>query len=1824
VTLDIQSTILAASPYFDDYNASKNYYRVLFRPSVAVQARELSTLQTMMQAQIERFGDNVFKDGSIVEGCSIEFITDLEFIGIEDQFTNDSSLAQNDPRLPGSIAIGQTSGVQALIVATQTGFIRQNPGRFFIRYTAPGANGITQFLPGEQLNVYNEDMSYIEDIVLTLDNFAPFSNSQGLALSSYSAANTANLTARAVVVSVNATANTVTVNNIKRSFSNTDLLVLSSNTQATANIINIAFDVGDVLGTINTLTSNTDGISIANVDLAGLAYGASVSDGIIYHKGFLLEVEANTIIVNPNTNDPSNYLLGFVTAENVITATTDSSLYDNALGSPNYNAPGADRLQLVSTLTAILSNSVSNTTYFFPVITFSNTGVAYDRTDPQYAALGDSIAQRTYEESGHFIVDMFGVSSAPNTADANGVIYEVTPGLAYVKGYRNQLLTNLPVSGRRGTDTTSYTDQIVTMSYGNYVVVDQVRGYFATDQGGTVALYDTAQNAVSNGYVTTSNAVGNQIGTANIREFVYNDNDVQGAPDTQFNAYLYNIIMANSSLSFANVNAIVYEGGANTGNAFADIVTSPASLQEASYLPLLFSVGASAVETLSANGVADSQYYYTASNTSASVDASGSIVFKVPSGGGILGFSDGTTISEEHLQIVLASNLQFSNLVANASVYANGVFNANGLGGIILPGEAIMYNSSLYIVLETLDANTVLVSNSAVRIVANTAQNLGRFHYGGSMISLSGTNRTLTINANNQATISLGTSPDNAPVDVDLRFYTLQNQALQMGKIINRATTVVITPANTGTDVGPWTLGIPDGLDLTAVYLMSGTNTAPIINLNTNLANSFVFDDGQRDAYYDHAQISLLNSSDAPTYAGQMLCVVFDHFTANSSVGKGYFSVDSYPIDDSDAYNVNTSIRTYDVPSYYSTSMSKNYDLRDTIDFRPYKLATSVVTQSIYSATYSPTTTTEFDPNTSGFKPYPGENFELNYTHYLGRIDVLTLTPAGTFDIIEGVSSLTPIAPSYSNDSLSIATMTVPPFPSLTDLEKSLANTTAWNITISVASHERYTMSDIASLDARISQLEYYTTLNTLQLAAANTSIMSQDGNDRFKNGIFVDPFTDHSFGDVTDPEYRIAIDEQNGIARPFFFPEYFEMEFNLANSVGVTQVGNQVLMSYGETSFIDQGYATQARSLSGAPPSYNGNLLLVPNVWSEVETLQGAVTVIASDAPASALASMSVSQLMSLYGWWRVGGNTATSNTANSATVSTASSTIPSSNSSSTVIPYIDAREVAFSATGLKPYTDFYLYIDDFDMSAWAAPGDIANTAATDDTYVTRTELWGSDLQSDSRGNLAGKISIPADRFKTGSHTVKLLSVEIDSVTNTQISSAAAIFTVNITYTTEPGPIIIVPAPAPAPAPTPAPAPANTVTAPAPTPAPTPPTAKFNWSGNTYSSEGATHTLAFSDASTKGTGTITTWAWSFGDGGTFSGQSPGSHTYGSQSTQSTNPYTVTLKITDTNGLTSSYSQTITLYTLAPPPTATINVLTYSNGVLIGTGAIGSAATVCNINMVASSSTVVPGAYYEWTYNVTSGNVINETAVGGTANNTFVPTLIDTNPAGHSNNLYSNFNTTCSYVASNGYVIATKTLPFELWLTNKPGAPGFVAGGAYTQPYTIPVTSTTNNGSGGGDPVVGGCVVAEAFLSTDTTAVDVELGFVADTWSPGEDGITKYEVTNVSEPVLRPCVTLVTETGIELSLSNGTPLNLKTAKTDLDPEHSKYAPDMLGEEVLVDDNGDIRWEKVVNVIHIGERFVVPLGFGGRSFAAGDIPTRRIYSHNLLKASIGIG
>ena len=111
------NTNLNISPYHDDYDETKQYVRVLFKPARAVQARELTQLQSGLQNQIERMGNNIFQEGTIIEGVNPAVDKDISFVKINDQSAiTDLSIYASTEDVSYFIT-GQTSKLRAKIVA---------------------------------------------------------------------------------------------------------------------------------------------------------------------------------------------------------------------------------------------------------------------------------------------------------------------------------------------------------------------------------------------------------------------------------------------------------------------------------------------------------------------------------------------------------------------------------------------------------------------------------------------------------------------------------------------------------------------------------------------------------------------------------------------------------------------------------------------------------------------------------------------------------------------------------------------------------------------------------------------------------------------------------------------------------------------------------------------------------------------------------------------------------------------------------------------------------------------------------------------------------------------------------------------------------------------------------------------------------------------------------------------------------------------------------------------------------------------------------------------------------------------------------------------------------------------------------------------------------------------------------------------------------------------------------------------------------------------------------------------------------------------------
>ena len=110
-----QNTNLNVTPYYDDFDKDKNFYRVLFRPGFPIQARELTTMQSILQNQIESMGTATFKEGAMVIPGQVGYDLNVQAILIQESFLGSEVETYRD-QLDGAIIEGLTTGVRAKVL----------------------------------------------------------------------------------------------------------------------------------------------------------------------------------------------------------------------------------------------------------------------------------------------------------------------------------------------------------------------------------------------------------------------------------------------------------------------------------------------------------------------------------------------------------------------------------------------------------------------------------------------------------------------------------------------------------------------------------------------------------------------------------------------------------------------------------------------------------------------------------------------------------------------------------------------------------------------------------------------------------------------------------------------------------------------------------------------------------------------------------------------------------------------------------------------------------------------------------------------------------------------------------------------------------------------------------------------------------------------------------------------------------------------------------------------------------------------------------------------------------------------------------------------------------------------------------------------------------------------------------------------------------------------------------------------------------------------------------------------------------------------------
>ena len=439
-----QETNLNVSPYFDDFDKNKNFYRVLFKPGSPVQARELSTLQSILQNQIEQFGTHFFKEGSKVIPGNLSYDNNFTCVQVEDAFLG-IPVSLYLTQLIGLRITGARSGVTATIkkVLTKDDSDRGNI-TLYIKYEKSGGDfSQEKFDDGESLSA-NKDIVYGASVIAANEPFA------------------------------------------------------------------------------NTLSFGATATGSA----------MSIGEGVYFIRGTFAQVQSETLILSQYNNVPS-YRIGFDVQEDFISADEDVSLNDNASGFTNFAAPGADRLKIsISLMKKDLDDT--NDQNFVEIARVQGGELQTFVNETQYNLINDTLAARTYDESGDYYVRPFEVFAKESLNDQTGnkgiytseqktqqgnipsddlMVMQISPGKAYVKGYAIEKISTGFIDVPKPRTTKTIEQEAVTYSTGDPLFVNNVFGSPSLGIGTTaiVALKDRRRGA--------SAAESSTIGFARLYDF---------------------------------------------------------------------------------------------------------------------------------------------------------------------------------------------------------------------------------------------------------------------------------------------------------------------------------------------------------------------------------------------------------------------------------------------------------------------------------------------------------------------------------------------------------------------------------------------------------------------------------------------------------------------------------------------------------------------------------------------------------------------------------------------------------------------------------------------------------------------------------------------------------------------------------------------------------------------------------------------------------------------------------------------------------------------------------------------------------------------------------------------------------------------------------------------------------------------------------------------------------------------------------------------------------------------------------------------------------
>ena len=1288
-----QITDLNVSPYYDDFDEADNFHRVLFRPGFAIQARELTQLQSILQNQIERHGNHMFKEGSIVIPGQLSYSDDFPTLQLASTFASETIDPSQyfDATNPVTVT-GVTSGVKAYVTGFQAATATTQPILYLNYYKTGSDNSTTVFADGENITA-DKAITHTTGYATSVASATTFATDAS-AIGSAATIDEGVIYVRGQFVKVSRQTLLLSSNSVTESARvgltiNEELITpevdstLTDNSRGSANFaakgahrlkISLTLSKLDV-----TSTEDSKFIEMMRIDSGTLVSKAreteySVLGDVLARRTF---DESGDYTVRPFQFDTRESI------SNTVQGVKFTGVYTNGNATDDGGTASEDLLAL-----SCSAGKAYIRGYEFEKLgtTFKDLKKARDVTTIN--------AGVTNLELGNFVR----ITNLYGTPDIGSVSGETTPykqvkllsGATVTRGTSS---TEEPIgvarvraleydSGVSGNTDAVYkahlfdirTFTVLTLSdtpspllTATHSTGVQLKG---VSSGATGLVFETDTSAADGHRVRLTNVVGaftqgekliasDSAETGGIIENSSNSDLTISLITTRTFSETRQLFMddADSGQDFtADVELTKRSTGdliqlnatdASLANANDNILLEEDGSTELGIEPLreavlispeknvaIYKLPKTVVKTLltDSNDNASDTTYTVRRQFVATSNSSGVITVSAGSNEVFGSFAEADYV----MSILTAGG---GSGVQGQLVPISGKISGTGSSSITITDNTILGSGAKVKLIATIVKSSVVQKNKTtnlskqVKVVASDADGAYGCRATDKEISL-GRADAFRLQAvfDSEDTSSDATAPT-------LTLGTVTGTFTRGEKITGSSSNA---EARIITTTSPIQYVLTNGfgaIDFTTSDTITGESSGASSTVSTVTAGSkvitsnFTLDTGQRDNFYDIARIVRKASAEKPL--GRLL-VVFDFFSHGSG---DFFSVDSYSA-------VGGQMNYDDILTYSATKIdpddpkpSGQFDLRDCLDFRPTAENIAGASDTISAIDTITATASSFDFTNRQFDgsgavvidtPKINNALICDFEHYLPRKSVLYIGVDGEFKIVDGVPAEDPQFPAVLDNAMKLATIDVPAF-----------TFTPSDVTVTREQTQRFTMKDIGKLQNRIENLEYYTSLNLLERDAESLQISDVNGLNRFKSGFIVDNFSGHKIGDVLHPDYKIAVDMENKELRPKCVMKAAKLVEKVTTdsartTAGYQKTGDLLTLPYTEKDFITQPYATRPENIQVTLIyEYVGKITLTPSGDEWFETEQAPDLVVNVDGNFDAVTASVANQMGTIWNAW-------------------------------------------------------------------------------------------------------------------------------------------------------------------------------------------------------------------------------------------------------------------------------------------------------------------------------------------------------------------------------------------------------------------------------------------------------------------------------------------------------------------------------------------------------------------------------------------------------------